>query len=166
MAAGVSSWSKVRAAEDAGAAHGSTGKAGEQPGRPESFLLVLSVPLSFTFSKMPLKCWATASPLPVIREKSLLCAMGWHPQPGRWRRGVDGRWARQEGRRGSQTAQKAGDPSCTAALTNYTPCLLCCPVLPPQAPFPRRRPQVANLAIEAPGALCQDFTLVHYLINV
>lgn len=65
MAAGASSWSKGRAGEDA--AHGSTGKAAEEPGRPRSFLLVLSVPLSFTLSNMHLKRWATASSLPVIR---------------------------------------------------------------------------------------------------
>lgn len=87
------SWSKFlkgRAGEDAGAAHGSTEKAAEEPGRTGSFLLVLSVPLSFTLSKMLLKHWATASSLPVIREKSLLCAVGSHPQPGRWRREADG----------------------------------------------------------------------------
>lgn len=113
--------SKVRAGEDAGTAHGSPGKAAEEPGRPESFLLALSVPLSFTLSKMFLKCWATASPLPVIRGKSLLHAMGWHPQPGRCRRRADGHWARQEGTGGSQTAQEAGDSSYTAALADYTP---------------------------------------------
>lgn len=67
MAAAVSSRSKGRAGEDAGDAHGSTGKAAEGPGRPGPFLLVLSMPLSFTLSKMLLKRWATASSLPVIR---------------------------------------------------------------------------------------------------
>lgn len=139
MAAGVSSWGKRRAAEDAGTAHGSTGKAEEEPGRPRSVLLVLSVPLSFTLSKMLLKRWATASSLSVIREKA--CCEPWahiHSQAG----GGGGLIVTEPGRRaggGSQTAQKAGDSSYTAALTNYTPRLLCCPVLPPQAPFPSRR---------------------------
>lgn len=146
------SWSKFlkgRAGEDAGAAHGSTEKAAEEPGRTGSFLLVLSVPLSFTLSKMLLKRWATASSLPVIREKSLLCAMGSHLQPGRWRREADGHWARQEGRK--------GQPSCPESRWFLLHCWLdklhsLSALLPsPTSPgsFPQEETQVLNLGLSA-----------------
>lgn len=136
------SWSKFlkgRAGEDAGAAHDSTEKAAEEPGEQglscwccQCHSVLLSA-----------RCFWNAGPrlhLCPLSEKKACCAPWAHI---RSQAGGGGRLTVTEpgsrAGRGSQAAQKAGDSSCAAGLTNYTPCLLCCPVLPPQAPFPRRR---------------------------
>lgn len=158
------SWSKFlkgRAGEDAGAAHGSTEKAAEEPGRTGSFLLVLSVPLSFTLSKMLLKRWATASSLPVIRGKKPAVRHGLTSA------------ARQVEEGGWRSLSQAGGQEGAAKLPRkqvIPPALLAWQITLPvcsaaQSYLPRLLSPGGDTGTE-PGALCQVFTLVHYLINV
>lgn len=133
--------------------------------RPGSFLLVLSVPLGFTFFKMLLKHWVTAQPLPVIREKERpLPAVVSCPQRSRQKREVDHHQAGQEGRRGVAVV-----PNC---LGRRWFLLICCldklrslSALLPQSHLPRLLPPRGHTGsepgFEALGAFCQVFTVVH-----
>lgn len=88
------------------------------------------------------------------------CCMPWadiHSQAG----AGGGLMVTEPGRRAQGAAKLPRKQVIPPTLLPWLITLPVCPALPPQAPFPRGRPQVVNLAIGAPGALCQVFTLVH-----